>query len=114
MSESSSTKHTPMPWSIDQDGKTALITSNGELIAECGISDLPVKQDQANAAFIVRAEHHDELVAALRELLDASAPKHKAVENDGGPRGEASIRAWFARRDAARGAAEALLARIGA
>ncbi|MCK8788244.1 hypothetical protein M0638_28235, partial [Roseomonas sp. NAR14] len=70
MSESSSTKHTPMPWSIDQDGKTALITSNGELIAECGISDLPVKQDQANAAFIVRAVNaHDALVAALRELL---------------------------------------------
>jgi len=63
------TKHTPTPWTQDD----TVITRNSRVIASvrdlCTDSQLP--EDRANAAHIVRCVNaHDELVAALRNLVD--------------------------------------------
>ena len=48
-----------------------------------------------------------ELESALREFLATS--ERMPSSNDGGPRGEAAIQAWFERRQTARDAARAAL-----
>ena len=65
------TKHTPTPWRefSDADG-TDIMTLSGDHIATIE----PGSTCEGNAALIVRAVNaHDELVAALRKIVD-SAP----------------------------------------
>lgn len=67
--------HTPGPWEHHfLSGRDRIVGPNGECIAETGRwkeSELP--EMHANAAFIVRAcNAHEELLAAARNLLNAS------------------------------------------
>ena len=77
-------KHTPGPWEVDRANPemvyTEYVDNDGasRYICDCDSDILPQKEYEANAAFIVRAcNAHDELLAALEELL-----KYKGVMSD--------------------------------
>ena len=72
------TQHTPTPWKVlqagDPSGVPRVTSDKGGVAVICVNRYMgekgPSAEESANAAFIVRAcNAHDELVAALRELL---------------------------------------------
>jgi hypothetical protein len=66
-----STQHTPTPWQVDASKHSVSIVADRFCVAQTATAQTGnVAPAEANAAFIVRAcNAHDELVAALRELL---------------------------------------------
>ena len=65
-------QHSPLPWSEDQEGEVAYSIEDANGIVLC---DVHLNTGGANSAFIVKAvNHHDELVAALSNLVDHSIP----------------------------------------
>lgn len=80
------TDRTPTPWQTGAKSRRTfhrlIVGQRGEPVAEISIPMPTTKQiintAHANAAFIVRAcNAHDELVAALRDLLDAVQSNHE-------------------------------------
>jgi hypothetical protein len=80
----SNTKHTPTPWAAGG----SVIEREGETIAQAfRMTGCPIDQPVVNAAFIVRAVNsHEQLVAALRDLLPDAIGNHI-----GGPDTQARI-----------------------
>ena len=66
------TNHTPTPWVCGpeyEDGNPTYIHKDGHAIADCSMGY--GVEDDANAAFIVKAvNNHDALVQALQALVD--------------------------------------------
>ena len=62
--------HAPLPWVViyeDAYVEPDIIAANGETVSDCFMNP-------ANAAFIVKAcNHHNELVEALKALLDTNS-----------------------------------------
>jgi len=59
-------QHSPIPWADATEGEVAYSIEDANGIVLC---DVHLNTGGANSAFIVKAvNHHDELVAALREL----------------------------------------------
>lgn len=93
-----STQHTPTPWhdEIGAPGSSSGLTvrdENGNIIARVGSID--------DAAFIVRAcNAHDELVAALRGLLDATKDIRGIDPEEYKPEAFATARAALAKAGA--------------
>jgi hypothetical protein len=102
--------HSTLPWELKRDdsGAIAIIAATGHFITFAfpnGDAD-----DAANAASIVRAVNaHDELVAALRELLNADRQTYNAITMD-----RDTCDAAINRQIAAEKAAAALLAKLEA
>jgi hypothetical protein len=77
------TAHTPTPWQYDEDALHVFVNGSGvegdgAVICEVwpGFGSGESKEREANAAFIVRAcNAHDDLVAALRGLVNADVDR---------------------------------------
>jgi len=107
------TDHTPTPWAA-VPGEESVIYSpqaGGRAVARTLANPDPTWPAEANAAFIVRAcNAHDEMLAALKELIEANAA---AVPKPGETGLERNDR-WHARRNAAFAAARAAIAKAEA
>lgn len=75
------TQHTPTPYKVGSYGSNRLptiLTRNNTIIAICE----PIKECEANAAFIVKAcNAHDELVAFVKKVAEEAdkVAAHRAV-----------------------------------
>jgi hypothetical protein len=77
--EQQKAEHTPLPWKVIEnvnggygppDVSAQLVYSDDGFVVAAVMSDVPLLQRAGNADFIVRAcNTHDELVAALREMI---------------------------------------------
>jgi hypothetical protein len=74
--------HTKLPWAISTVSADIIVNNRDNFVAKCGESlFIPENEQDANAAFIVRAVNaHDELVAELRNMIDIYWGEH----GDGG------------------------------
>lgn len=74
------TNHTPTPWESDEDGNIVFTHPNGKkyVLATTHFVGSPIEQKQNTALIVKACNAHDDLVAALEDLI-------AYVERNGGP-----------------------------
>ena len=95
--ETETAKHTPGPWEI-RDNQEIIVREGGgtvRLIAQCHAGHSPERS--ANAAYIVRAcNSHEELLQALKVLLDHTEEQYPHFESIRGINDKEKARAAIA------------------